>query len=143
MEQDEGNTRGKRAQARAPHMRKIAEELDEAIDILDPEDILDKYWKDLPDEEEMEQDEENMRGKRARVWRRTCGKLPRSSTRRSTSSTPRTSLADGGDGSSNSDELNFGLSFELLSGRDSSNPETSVESMLGACLLYTSDAADD
>ena len=32
-----------------PDMRNIAKELDEAIDILDPEDILDKYWKDLPD----------------------------------------------------------------------------------------------
>ena len=63
---------------------------------------------------------------------RTCGTLPRSSTRRSTSSTPRTSLADGDDGSSDSDELTFGLSFELLSGRDASNPESSVESMLGA-----------
>ena len=48
-------------------MRTIAKELDEAIDILDPEDILDKYWKDLPDEEETEQDEENTWGKRARV----------------------------------------------------------------------------
>ena len=32
--------RGKRARARAPDMRTIAKELDEAIDILDPEDIL-------------------------------------------------------------------------------------------------------
>ena len=66
-EEEEENTRGKRARARAPDMRNIAKALDEAIDILDPEDILDKYWKDLPDEEEMEQDEENTRGKRARA----------------------------------------------------------------------------
>ena len=63
----EEDTPGKRARARAPDMRKIAKELEQAIDILDPEDILDKYWKDLPDEEEMEQDEENTRGKRARA----------------------------------------------------------------------------
>ena len=50
-----------------PDMRNIAKELDEAIDILDPEDILDKFWKGLPDEEEVEQDEENTRGKRARA----------------------------------------------------------------------------
>ena len=66
-EEEEENTRGKRARARAPDMRNIAKAIDEAIDILDPEDILDKYWKDLPDEEEMEQDEENTRGKRARA----------------------------------------------------------------------------
>ena len=65
-EEEEENTRGKPARARAPDMRNIAKALDEAIDILDPEDILDKYWKDLPDEE-MEQDEENTRGKRARA----------------------------------------------------------------------------
>ena len=40
-----------------PDMRNIAKELDEAIDILVPEDILDKFWKDLPDDEDVEQDE--------------------------------------------------------------------------------------
>ena len=39
-EEEEENTRGKRARARAPDMRNIAKALDEAIDILDPEDIL-------------------------------------------------------------------------------------------------------
>ena len=66
-EEEEENTLGKRTRARALDMRNIAKAIDEAIDILDPEDILDKYWKDLPDEEEMEQDEENTRGKRARA----------------------------------------------------------------------------
>ena len=39
-EEEEENTRGKRARARAPDMRNIAKAIDEAIDILDPEDIL-------------------------------------------------------------------------------------------------------
>ena len=39
-EEEEENTRGKRARARAPDLRNIAKALDEAIDILDPEDIL-------------------------------------------------------------------------------------------------------
>ena len=39
--------RGKRLRAR--NMRIIAKDLDEATDILDIEDIGEKYWKDLPD----------------------------------------------------------------------------------------------
>ena len=39
--------RGRRARARK--MRIIAKDLDEATDILDIEDIGEKYWKDLPD----------------------------------------------------------------------------------------------